>query len=214
MKNNKSLLFLVIVFGIGVVLVLILIITSLFSPSPTPLDENSPLPTSVRNTTNPQDVSSFEFTPLQRTVIGQTKDDTVKKTQKVISEREEGDVKIYTVQSFIKQYTNEIRTKNGVVIFETTRTEIATPPPPKLNTFEELYGEPELVLNSVSELGKHVSAYIYASRGFTLFANRYTKTVYDIHRYLPMSLTEYQKEYSRFLQPAPSYPQERPDAAN
>ncbi len=214
MKNNKSLLFLVILLGVGVILLLILIISSFFSSPQNTNDNANRLPTPVRNTTNPDDTKSFEFTPLQRTIIGQTKDENIKKLEKVISEKEQDGIKTYITQSYIKQYTNEIRTKNGVVIFETTRTEISSPPPPKLNTFQDLYGQPELVLDSVSELGKHVSAYIYASKGFTLFANRYTKTVYDVHRYLPMSLSEYQKEYSRYLQPAPPYPQERPDAAN
>jgi len=212
MRNNKPLLFLIISLGIGIILVIILIISSLFNNDST--QEPQPISSEVKNTSNPQDTASFEITPLQKTIIGKTEESFVKINNKIISTTEENGIKTYVVQSFIRQYTNEIKTENGIVVFESTRTDISNPPPPTISAFKRIYGEPELVLNSVSSIGKFISAYIYAEKGYTLFANRYTGTVYDVHRYLPMTLSSYQQKYTEYLQEAPPYPQERPDEAN
>lgn len=213
MKNNKTLIILFAILGVIVLLILFLLISSFFTTSNQAPSANIS-PTPQINTTNPQKTNSYQFTPLQKTIIGETKENTIEDSNTIISQTVDGDTATYITQSHIKLYTNTIKTKNGVVIFETTRTEISSPPPPRLENFQSLYGNPELVMDSVSSLGRHVSAYIYATKGFTLFANRFTGTVYDVHRYLPLTLSEYQKEYAEYLQPAPPYPQEGPDDTN
>lgn len=205
-ENKQSLILL----GIAILLVLIvgiMIISSLFlSPSPTE-QVAIPTPTPVPYTRNSDGI--FTFTPLQRTVINKTTEKEVLKNQTILNKSIRGNTTVYEVPSQTPEETDEIYVRNGVVVSENINVfNDKAGFPPKISVYTKEFGEPEKVIDGVSHLGKFISAYIYAKDGFTLYANRYTQTVYEVHRFTPMSTAEYEQQFKDYLQPAPAYPQE------
>lgn len=183
-----------------------LLIYSLFSSSN---QSEAPIPTPTPVPYQRDASGKFIFTSLAKAVVGVTTAKDVEEKQTVISKSISGDITTYEVASATPGETDEIKTQNGIVIFESNNlfNKVAGYPP-KLEVYQNEFGEPEKVLKSVSPLGKHISAYIYARQGFTLFVNPNTKTVYEIQRYIPMDLQTYEKQFPEFLQPAPEYPKE------
>ncbi len=199
-----------ILLGVALLLVLFvlgLVISSLFqSSSQTPLT-TIPTPTPIPYTRDSQ--GNFTFTPLQKTTINKTTAKEVEEQEQVINKSLRGKITVYEVPAATPEEKDEIRIQNGVVIFESINTfNKKAGMPPKSSVYEQEFGKPEKILRSVSPLGIHISAYIYATEGFTLFVNHNTNTVYEIHRYTPMTVEEYEKQYAEYLQPAPAYPQE------
>lgn len=195
---------------IGLAILVIIIITvvgtvifSVFRSSPQPTETFLPTPTSVP--TQPVLFDAAHITPLQKTTIGKTTDDQIVKNETIISKISKGDITIYKVKS-PSGVDGEIRTQQGQVIFESTNTEIASPPPPKITRVKTSFGEPELMLERVGPVGWYTNAYFYPSQGLVFFANRYTGTVYQVQRFTPMTLGNYQRVYAEFMQPAKSEP--------
>lgn len=208
MRVNKSLF---IILGITFFLALIVIIaaiTNLFRSSPKTSPGNTPTPTAIPYVRNSN--GEFIFTPLEKTTIKKTTDKEVAAKNNVISKTRLGNVTVYKVTSATIGETDEIRTKDGLVTFESTNifNKKAGGYPPKASVYEKEFGKPEKILKGVSPIGKFISAYIYASDGFALFVNHNTNTVYVVQRFVPMTVEEYQKTYADYLQPAPDYPQE------
>ena len=178
------------------------------------LSSNKPVPigTIITPTPIPYTMNAdgtFNFTPLQKTVINKTSENEVEEKQKILNKSYRGSVTVYEVPSATPLETDEIRTSDGKVIFESINVfNDKAGMPPKVNYYSKQFGPPEKLLRSVSPLGKHISAYIYAKDGFTLFVNHNTNTVYEIHRYTPMSTSEYENQFGEYLQPAPEYPRE------
>ncbi len=210
MRSNKPVLIILGITFLLAVIVMIMAISSLFSPSHKNSPENIPTPTLVPYTRDPN--GQFIFTPLQRTVINKTTDKEIQEKNHVISKSRLGEITSYIVTSNTIGQTDEIRTKNGVVIFESINifNKKTGSYPPKVSVYQKEFGQPEKILKSVSPLGIYISAYIYASDGFTLFVNHNTNTVYVVQRFTPMSLAAYEKTYADYIQPAPEYPQEAP----
>lgn len=205
-EKNQTLLLL----GIAIFLILAIIVIAIFSLSSTPStseDTSFPTPTPIPYTRDTE--GNFTFTPLQKTVITKTTAQEVESQQKIINKSLRGDITVYEVPSATPGETDEIRTKNGVVVFESVDLfNNKSGMPPKATVYTKEFGIPEKKLKSVTDLGKHISAYIYAEKGFTIFVNPNTNTVYRIHRFTPMTTTEYETQYAEFLEPAPEYPQE------
>lgn len=205
--QNKQTLFLL---GAALLLVLIVfgfLISSLFSSSPNATPSTFPTPTPQPYTRNND--GTFNFTPLQKTVINRTTEKEVEQKEKILNKSRRGDVTIFSVPSATPQESDEIRTQNGRVIFESINVfNNKAGMPPKVNIYTKQFGQPEKVLKGVSPLGRHISAYIYAKEGFTLFVNHNTNTVYEIQRYTPMDTAEYETTYAEYVAPAPDYPQE------
>jgi len=208
MKTNKQIFIILGVIFFLTLVVLLVVVSSFFSSSQKTSPGNAPTPTSAPYTRNKDGV--FIFTPLQRTTINKTTEKEIETKNKIISKTRVGNVTSYKVKSATIGETDEIRTEDGVVIFESTNifNKKAGGYPPKASVYEKEFGKPEKILKSVSPLGKYISAYIYATKGFTLFVNHNTNTVYMVQRFAPMSLETYQKTYADYLQPAPDYPKE------
>jgi hypothetical protein len=162
-------------------------------PSPTPVN----IPTTERRT------------PLQKTSVGKTTAREIEKSGSVISKIERDGQVVYRMRSASPGKTDEIITRNEIVISERIDTfNKSAGTPPKLQVYRNLFGQPDVVLKEVSPLGKYISANVYATHGVTVFFNRHTGTVYQIHNYLPMTEEEYRRQYAEYIQPAPPYPQE------
>jgi len=120
MKNNKQILILLSVTFIITLVVVIFAIISFFSGSQKSPDETSPTPTIAPYTRNKDGI--FNFTPLQRTTIDKTTDKEVEAKNQILSKTKLGDVTIYKITSATIGETDEVRTKNGVVIFLPTQS--------------------------------------------------------------------------------------------
>lgn len=191
-----------IIFGIAVllvVIVIILLISILFRTESTKTNQNIyPTPASIN-----EPWKKYPFTPLQKTSVGLTTDAYIKKKYKVINEElmTDGSIK-YKVESVTPTKYDEIRTKNGVVIFEKTRVfTIKFGDLKLLSYYENIFGKPQDIQDNIKLYGWNTSAYIFAGKGFTLIVNRFTNEVYEVQRYTPVSVQEYKTTYAEFLEP-------------
>lgn len=190
--------------GVIIIAVIVLFLYSAFSKPNQNNQASLPTPTLVPNPSLPSKFTPSQITPLQKTIIGQTTDADIVQKLKILSKKTRGNTTIYEIKSTAAG-VDEIRTEGGKVVLERTSTQIATPPPPKIAAVEKDLGQPEKELKQVGPVGWYTNAYVYASKGLLIYANRYTGTVYEVQRFIPMSQIEYEKKYgSEFLQPAQS----------
>lgn len=197
-------------YGILILLVIsivIFVLSSAFAPESQPLNNIGGTPTPIPATSTPAGSATNQFTPLQKTTIAQTTDAQISQQNEVLSKTNVGDVTIYTVSSKEPGKTDEIRTKNGVAVFEKTSTRTNAAPLPKLATIKGQFGNPEETLDNIGE-GFYMSAYLYPTKGFAVYANNSTGSVYEIQRFLPMTLADYKIQYGQNLSPAPAMPKE------
>lgn len=209
MLRNKT----VFLLAIAIVLIIVIFTITIFSffnkPGTTQPQNrilSSPTPFQEKGTTS----QTKKITPLQKTEIGKTTDSEIVKSHKVLSKTTIDGVTIYTIRSLGLRGTDEIRTKNGIVIFEDTSTTTSTAPLPVISELEKQYGQPEDKMDKVGD-GFYISAYLYPSKGFALYGNRYTDSVFAVQRFVPMTLDEYKKTYAKYLSPAPEMPREGTD---
>lgn len=197
-------LLLLIVIGI-----IIFVLSSAFSPKNQPLNgvETRATPTPIPDSSTSVDPITYQFTPLQKTTVAQTTEEQISQQNEVISKTTAGDVTIYTVSSKEPGKNDEIRTKNGIVVFERTSTRTNAAPLPKTATIRSQFGDPEETLDNIGD-GFYMSAYLYPTKGFAIYANNSTGSVYEIQRFLPMTLTDYKTQYGEKLAPAPAMPKE------
>lgn len=199
-------------FGISAFLALILfgiLILRFFAPQQPSQQNIRQLPTPTRYTEenyNRAPDGSFRFTPYQKTEIDKTTDEQVRKTQTVLSQTTKNGVTIYKVRALSPLTPDEIRTQRGVVVFEKNKTLLDNKygPLPRLPIYTQEFGQAESTKDNISPYGAEVTAYMYASKGFTLFANRYTKEVYEVQRFTPMSVEQYKSQYREFLVSIPT----------
>lgn len=205
--QNKQAIILLAIAVLLVLFVFVVVIINALTPSSQEKTINLPSPTPITYTRDVE--GNFRFTPLSKTQIGQTTLEDMKKRDDIISQSTENGITTFSLESATTGQVDEVKTQRGIVVSETTHIfnlEVGTPP--KASIYEKEYGRPELILPSVSLLGKHISAYIYATKGFTLFVNPNTETVYMIQRFTPMSLAQYQTQYGEYVKEAPSYDRE------
>lgn len=208
-QTNKQIFILL---AIAFVLVLIVGFFAVFlffrNDSSTNQQITFPTPTPVAYTRDEN--GQFIFTSLQRTVIDKTSTENIESRSDILNRSQDGTITTFELRSATPGEIDEIKTENGIVTFESTNifNKQTGSYPPKVAVYEREFGEPEKIIEGVSNLGLHISAHIYASDGFTLFVNRATNTVYVIQRFSKMSTEEYEEKYSEYLQPAPDYPQE------
>ena len=203
--SPRKLLIIYSIIGLLVLLFFVLLITSFFRQQPqNPPNQALPTPTPVlytEATYNRTPDGRFRFTPYQKTEIGKTTDADIQQNEQVLSKTVQDSVTIYKVKAVSPLTPDEIRTRNSVVIFEKTKTLLNNKygPLPALSVYTQEFGQPEATKDNISPYGIGVTAYIYAGKGFTLFANRYTSEVYEIQRYVPMSVEQYKEQYKEFL---------------
>lgn len=198
--NTKPTLILTIILGIAVLLFLIIMVYSFFPKNSNfpqqPRIGGTPTPVQSGNTSSSK---KYLISPLEKTSIGKTTDAQIKQSFTVVSEKQDGDTTIYEVNSDVISATNQIRTRGGVVVFESTNTQVSSPTPPKISDLEKGYGKAERTTPRAGE-GFYLDAHLYPSKGFMVFANRYTGTVYFVQRFTPMTIAQYESEYAEFLE--------------
>jgi hypothetical protein len=143
-----------------------------------------------------------QLSPLQKTEIGRTKEKTLKANNRILRENRlpDGSVK-YTLPAVLPLETDEIIVQNGTVISERTLTQTSQHGDlPSLTSLQEQFGEPEAIVASNSRYGEFIDSHIYASRGVMVVANRFTKEIYEIHRFVPVTLEEYKIRYAEYIE--------------
>lgn len=156
----------------------------------------SPTPISI---TNSIDSSTFTFSPYQKTIIGKTTDEEVKKLANILNQQKTSSNEIlYTIKSVDPLEPDIIVTKNNLVVFEKTNTITQDSGGlPKISTYIERFGKPDEEIVGSKTFGAFATNYIFATKGFTLIGNSATDNVYQIQRFQPMSLEEYKITYGQ-----------------
>jgi len=211
-RSLKELLqanYIIILFVIAILLLIIvfifLIIISFSSTNQNVTSKITPSPTRIILKKN------FLVNPLERSEIGKTKEEEVLESYTIKSKTSYGNETIYKIESAIPNELDEVRVEKGIVVFERVNTDTVTLT--QLTRLDEVikkFGDPELVIDKVGPHGWYTSLYVFSSNGFAVFANRYTNSVYEVQRFLPMSIDDYKNKYPEFFQPAPTPIGEKP----
>lgn len=194
-QNNKYLF----VFLLILVLLSLGIIYLLLSNIKPTKEETTLIPTptiySIRRATPSS--SSYSFSSFQKTVIGKTTDKEIESLTNIISKQaSDGGTITYLVKSVNPLQPDKILTKNGTTIYEETSTFTSNAGGfPKISFYKDIFGQPEEEIVGSEKYGHLATAYIYASKGFSLIGNSNTDEVYEIKRFLPLSLDQYKKLY-------------------
>lgn len=146
----------------------------------------------------PDQVQVEKINPLQRTVIGKTRDSELVQLpglqEKAAST--EGRIK-YKFESVIPLIPSEVLTKDGVVVLE----KINTPDSPsqagygRLEDFVKELGEPERKIGGSRTFGYYVDTHIFANKGITIIANQNTGEVFQIQIYRPTTVDKYLTDF-------------------
>lgn len=137
-------------------------------------------------------------TPLSKVTIGKTKQAEIEKLPRLAKKEQlPNGSTFYSFSSLSQGRTDAVIVKDGVAVYERRRT----PEYPdqlgyaKIDQFIQTYGQPEAVINGSKFYTDFASYYVYASKGFTVIANPYTKEVYEVQKYEPMAIESYRLLY-------------------
>lgn len=136
--------------------------------------------------------------PIQKTVIGKTKDAAVKNLPNIKKTNILSDGKIqYVMSSPIPLHPDEIQTQNGIVVFERLNAPInpASEGYAKISEYVKLFGAADETIPGSRAWGGFVSTYIYAQRGLAFIGNDSTDEIYEIQTFAPTSAENYKKLY-------------------
>ena len=199
-SNKKPLLIL----GIAIFLVLLVFIfigALFFTPGRELPSQPKPSPTGFALPL--KDPQNYKASPLQKTTIGETTEEEIEKEFNVEDTEDLGQGKTkFVVESGQAGRTAEVITQNGKVISETTVTQVSTQRPfPDLQEFIKLFGQPEKVISGNSRYGWPINSYLFPSKGYMVVANKFTNEIYEIHRFTPMSLSQYEQTYADYIIP-------------
>lgn len=208
--GRKKILLLLIIAVTLVVIIFGIVLSLFFNTSQTNKTEVPSITPTSFPTVNTQKSSTDLFSPLEKTVIGKTTEKEIEQSQKILNKTQKGDITIYMIQSPTLRGNDIIHTKDGIVIFEDTSTTTNAVTIPLISAVEKDYGKPEEKIDKVGE-GFYISAYLYPTKGFAVYGNRYTDSVFEIQRFKPMTLAEYKTEYGEYLSPAAEMPREGAD---
>lgn len=208
LRNKKILLLVGIILFIGITTIFSLIqkrqqeTPSTAFPTPTPVQTRRPGLPSIS-------ASSYEFSPFQKTVIGNTTEQAVVSTIKISTKEvlPDGSTK-YQMPSVNPLQPDEIISKNGVVVYEKTSTFTnADGGFPSMASFAQVFGKPDEEIQGSAFYGPFAKTYIYATKGFALIANPNTDEVYEVQRFLPQSAASYKSVYGKDINPTPPGPE-------
>lgn len=142
------------------------------------------------------------FTFLQKAEIGKT---TTKELDKQINKNELKEKQvlsdketIYKLNSILPQRPNEIRTENGIAVFERIIVPADNPNTPGYVTIPQMistFGQPDKIIQGSQFYGKFSSTYIYGGKGLAFIGNSNTNDVYEVQLFVPMIVEEYIKKY-------------------
>lgn len=161
-------------------------------PAPTPVS----LPEKTLNQLPPT-------SSLEKTTIGKTTENEIQSFPNIVSRvSSPSGVTTYTFSSVYVPVQNRIDVQNGMVIFESTST--YTSGPGGIPSFKQLgasLGKPEEIIQSNSIYGPQASSYMYPSKGTALIVNDNNDEVYEILKFIPMSLAAFKQRYVDYITP-------------
>lgn len=161
---------------LGVSLLCIPLLIALFSPSPNrPLKPTiNPSITRVPTVTNGT-IAGQKISALQKTEIGKAfNENQARSSNDFINAKSLGGNKVnYSFHSPISVRPNEIRTNNGIAVFERSLTPEKSNEAgyAKISEYKKKYGEPERVIKGSRFYDWIAETYIYAHKGFAFIGN-------------------------------------------
>lgn len=168
--------------GITIFLVILLLIISLlllFS-TPQPTRESQPI------------------SPFLETSVGKTNEQSVQQLPGLKRKEKLSDGSTaYFFASVSPLRDSVVVVKNNEVIFEKRITVTPDFQLPKISTYLNTYGSPEMKIKGSKTYGAFETTFIYASKGFALIGNEYTNEVREIQTFKPMSVDEYIKQWGQ-----------------
>lgn len=142
------------------------------------------------------------FAVLRKAEIGKTTTEDLDKQlnkdelkeKQILSNKET----IYKLNSILPQRPNEIKTENGVAVFERIIIPADNPNAPghvKISQMLAMFGQPDTIIQGSQFYGKFSSTYIYGKKGLAFIGNSNTNDVYEVHLFVPMTVEEYIKKH-------------------
>lgn len=206
-NNNKLyLIFLGVVCVIIVAFISIVLINTFSTKKTQPTSYFLPSPTPIAVTFSYRNQKGIPTSPLEKTMINKTTDQEIKQKFTILKTTQLANgVTIYTVKSELPALEDQIYTQNGVVVFDSTSIfTIKYGDLPLLSQFEAHLGQPEEIVERNKEYGWAISNYLFPKKGYLLVANKFTKEVYEVDRFTPMTLAQFKQQYGAdYLQQSP-----------
>lgn len=135
------------------------------------------------------------LTPLFKSKIGQTTDNEISSNPDLLNKVALGNKTVYSFKPSPNLVGNQVITENGKAVFEKgTIVEAES----KLHLFSDYvnrYGQPEAEYTGSNTYGKFEKTYVYASLGFALKVNPFTREVHEVQKFAPLSVNEYLEKW-------------------
>ncbi len=176
------------------------------APIPAP-EKETPITVAPTIIEPPQTVS-----PLQKAIIGVTTNQELENLPAYIGKETNaaGETNYTYLSEITIRPNNVITDKNGVALFE----RILIPEDPEetgyatISEFKNKYGEPETVLKGSKFYSWVIETYFYGKLGMAVVGNPNTDEVYEIHRFLPMTVEKYMADFGEDLNQGSEAPEE------
>ncbi|MBI2022342.1 hypothetical protein HYS97_00620 [Candidatus Daviesbacteria bacterium] len=144
------------------------------------------------------------FNPLEKTQVGKTRESDIEvqfsPAKKFIATRS-GEM-VFELESISPLRPDEIRAKEGLVIFERIRL----PENPSqigystISSFKVQFGQPEKTIKGSKFYGPLFETLIYSSKGVTIIGNPFTDEIFEVQRYTPTSIEDYINRYGEDIE--------------
>lgn len=162
-----------------------------------------PIPTSVLlQKITPQDK---RFSPFGKTTIGKSTKNEIEKLPTVLNQTSTEDgVTHYSLKSSSVFHPDEVEVKENKVVFERNTTFTNNSGGlPHISDYKSILGEPEEIIHGSKSYGTFTTTYLYPQKGVVFTGNETTNNIYEILRFLPMSLTEFKTTYGTYIEANP-----------
>jgi hypothetical protein len=152
-------------------------------------------------------IASFSDTkstisPLQKTTIGKTSEDTIKSLPNIQDAitLTDGSTE-YQLKSTLNARPNTIITKNGKATFERQLTPVdqTTPGFATISEYKKRFGEPERDIQGSKFYDWIAHTYLYTNKGFAFIGNPFTDEVFEFHFFEPTTVENYIQLYGQDL---------------
>ncbi len=147
--------------------------------------------------------------PLQRTIVGLTRQQEVEANHEIISVTTQSDgSQVYQLHSAIEAVPDTIKTKNSQVVYEQVHLPFTSSQPGAMSLVElkQKYVEPEEIITTGSHFyGQFAHTYLYVSRGVTAVVDSINEVVRELQFFEPMSKETYLQQYGADIAPPDSF---------
>jgi hypothetical protein len=151
---------------------------------------------------SPQDK---RFSPFGKTTIGKSTKNDVENIPTILNQTSTEDgVTHYSLKSSSVFHPDEVEIKENKVIFERNTTFTNNSGGlPHISDYKTILGEPEEIIHGSKSYGTFTTTYLYPQKGVVITGNETTNNIYEILRFLPMSLTEFKATYGAYIEANP-----------